>query len=135
MITSINGVIKGYWYEHGYIRTTSFEYTVKNGLSSVHLTNDAVQKYLPEYGKYEKGNKISYEEFQRYLEKEYGNQYDFYQQIYPKMKKIATDSIKACSLMIDPEKKGHNFEVFGMDFMIDGDFHPWLIEINNNPCL
>ena len=37
--------------------------------------------------------------------------------------------------MIDPEKKGHNFELFGLDFMIDEDFHPWLIEINNNPCL
>lgn len=54
-------MIKGYWYELGYIRTTSFEYTIKHGQTSVHLTNDAVQKYLPEYGKYEKGNKISYE--------------------------------------------------------------------------
>lgn len=61
MIISINGMIKGYWYELGYIRTTSFEYTIKHGQTSVHLTNDAVQKYLPEYGKYEKGNKISYE--------------------------------------------------------------------------
>lgn len=68
----------------------------------MHLTNDAVQKYLPEYGKYEKGNKISYEEFQKYLEREYGKRYNFYKDVYPKMKKIATDSIKACSFMIDP---------------------------------
>lgn len=52
MITSINGRIKGYWYELGYIRTTSYEYNVKTGLSSIHLTNDAVQKNLPDYGKY-----------------------------------------------------------------------------------
>ena len=63
MITSINGNLKGYWYEQGYIRTTSYEYTLKNNLTSVHLTNDAVQKNLAEYGKYEKGNKISYEKF------------------------------------------------------------------------
>ena len=109
MITSINGIIKGYWYEEGYIRTTSFEYSINNCLSNVHLTNDAVQKYLPEYGKYEKGNKVSYSDFQKYLEKEYQGRYNFYDEIYPKMKKIATDSIKACSLLIDPEKKGHNF--------------------------
>lgn len=69
MISSINGVVKGYWYQFGYIRTTSFEYSIKNGFTSVHLTNDAVQKYLPEYGKYEKGNKVSYDDFQKYLEK------------------------------------------------------------------
>jgi hypothetical protein len=61
MITCVNGQIKGYWYEYGYIRTTSFEYSLKNNRSCVHLTNDAVQKQLPEYGKYEKGNKLSYD--------------------------------------------------------------------------
>jgi hypothetical protein len=29
----------------------------------------------------------------------------------------------------------NNFEIFGLDFMIDKDFEPWLIEINTNPCL
>lgn len=52
MISSINGCVKGYWYDRGYIRTTSAEYTLKTALSSIHLTNDAVQKYLPDYGKY-----------------------------------------------------------------------------------
>ncbi len=51
-MTSINGRIKGYWYLVGYIRTTSYEYSVNNSFSSVHLTNDAVQKNLPDYGKY-----------------------------------------------------------------------------------
>jgi hypothetical protein len=51
------------------------------------------------------------------------------------MKKIASDAIRASSLAIDPERNLHNFEVFGLDFMIDQNFKPWLIEINNNPCL
>ena len=63
LITCVNGHTKGYWYEHGYIRTTSYEYSVRNSFSSIHLTNDAVQKQLPDYGKYEKANKVSYEEF------------------------------------------------------------------------
>jgi hypothetical protein len=28
-----------------------------------------------------------------------------------------------------------SFEMFGYDFIIDGDFNPWLIEVNTNPCL
>lgn len=135
LITCVNGNLKGYWYEYGYIRTTSYEYSVKNSLSSVHLTNDAVQKMLPDYGKYEKGNKLSYDEFEKYLEKEYKGKYSFYKTIYPQMKKMGYDSMKACALLIDNDKKCNNFEVFGFDFMIDSNFHPWLIEINTNPCL
>jgi len=43
------------------------------------------------------------------------------------MKKIATDAIRASSLSIDPDKLQNNFEIFGMDFMIDSQFKPWLI--------
>lgn len=63
MINSNFGRIKGYFYEEGYIRTTSYKYSNKNHDSYVHLTNDAVQKYCKDYGKYEKGNKVSYEDF------------------------------------------------------------------------
>lgn len=35
----------------------------------IHLTNDAVQKNSADYGKYEPGNKLSYNEFQLYLDK------------------------------------------------------------------
>jgi tubulin--tyrosine ligase len=61
MITSINGIIKGYWYKDGYVRTTSSEYHLNTNDCKIHLTNDAVQKNLPDYGKYEKGNKLSYD--------------------------------------------------------------------------
>lgn len=52
MITCINGFIKGYWYKEGYVRTTSNEYSLTDNCCSIHLTNDAVQKNLPDYGKF-----------------------------------------------------------------------------------
>ena len=52
MITCVNGFIKGYWYRDGYVRTTSSEYSLHVNYGEIHLTNDAVQKQLPEYGKY-----------------------------------------------------------------------------------
>jgi hypothetical protein len=52
MLNCVNGKMKGYWYKYGYVRTTSSEYTLEISSGSVHLTNDAVQKNLPDYGKY-----------------------------------------------------------------------------------
>lgn len=98
--------MKGYWYSEGYIRTTSTEYSVKNTKDLfTHLTNDAVQKYGQDYGKFEKGNKISYCEFQRYLTSNVSADIDFQNHIIPKMKELATDSIRATYAMLDPERR------------------------------
>lgn len=141
LITSVNGLIKGYWYSEGYVRTTSSEYTLDFNGSSVHLTNDAIQKYLPNYGKYEKGNKLSYDELEAYIKKK-SSKHGFYTHIYPQMKvflvsiqKIAIDIIKASANYLDPKKLNDDFELFGLDFMIDDAFNVWLIEVNSNPCL
>jgi hypothetical protein len=46
-----------------------------------------VQKQLPEYGKYEKGNKLSYEDLNNYIEKYHKKKkISFFEHIYPKMK-------------------------------------------------
>jgi len=53
----------------------------------VHLTNDAVQKKSEDYGKYEPGNKLSFSDFQRYLDTSYTGDHSvklkFWQQAYP----------------------------------------------------
>jgi hypothetical protein len=33
----------------------------------IHLTNDAVQKHSEQYGKYESGNKLSFNDFNKYV--------------------------------------------------------------------
>jgi tubulin monoglycylase TTLL3/8 len=38
---------------------------------SVHLTNEAIQIKYDDFGKHEAGNKVSYEEFQHYIETHY----------------------------------------------------------------
>lgn len=46
MISCINGNFKGYWYEEGYLRTSSYEFSTKNYRDpQIHLTNDAIQKH------------------------------------------------------------------------------------------
>lgn len=102
----------------------------------IHLTNDAVQKHSADYGKYENGNKVSYSELQRYLEKQSEtNKIDFYNDIYPKMKMYATEAIRSVYGNINPLKLDNSFELFGLDFMIDQSSKVYLIEVNTNPCL
>ena len=61
LLTSFNGIFKAYWFPEGYIRTSSTQFSLKKTTNLlVHLTNEAIQKNAEEYGKYEKGNKISY---------------------------------------------------------------------------
>ena len=38
------------------------------------------------------------------------------------MKKIAADASKSVCLKISPKNLEHNFEIFGLDFMIDRHF-------------
>lgn len=85
VVTCINGCKKGYWFTDGYVRTTSSEYKTNAESSAVHLTNDAIQKNFQEYGKYEKGNKLSYDQIDTYIQKTYKNR-SFYRDIYPRMK-------------------------------------------------
>ena len=57
----MNGVVKGYWYNDGYIRTASKEYSLKNLENKlIHLTNDAIQKKADHYGKFENHNKVPF---------------------------------------------------------------------------
>jgi len=90
LFTSVNGFIKAYYYQEGYLRTASKEYSVNNLSKSVHLTNEAIQIKFDGFGKHEAGNKISYNEFQHYLEeiskKKYNKTIDFNKDILTKIK-------------------------------------------------
>ena len=136
LLTCFNGHVQGYFYHDGYLRTSSKEFSLKNTANRfVHLTNDAVQKKSEDYGKFESGNKLSYAEFQKYLEGVYGSQVDFWRDLWPQIKRIVTETFRAAAHQVDPQHRRHTFEVLGYDFMIDEDFRVWLIEVNTNPCL
>ena len=64
-----------------------------------------------------------------------GRNLDLVHHLVPKMKEIAAIVVKSTYMGLNMEQKDRNFEVFGLDFMIDEDFRPWLIEVNTNPCL
>ena len=137
LITCINGILQGYFYIDGYIRTSCVEYNINETNNNyIHLTNDAVQKHSEDYGKYEDNNKMSYKDFQRYLDSYHSDKkINFFGNILPKIVGIVKDVIKAVFLKIDKNKRLHCMEIFGYDFMLDNKLKPWIIEVNTNPCL
>lgn len=84
-MTSINGNLKGYYFQEGYLRTSSREYSTQQLANKlIHLTNDAIQKKADDYGKFECGNKLSYQEFQNYLDKTFPDKcVDFERDLLP----------------------------------------------------
>ena len=53
----------------------------------------------------------------------------------PQMKHYAAEAVRSTYFVLDSNRRMNNFELLGLDFMIDEEFRPWLIEINTNPCL
>lgn len=134
LITSINGHLQAYFYEEGYLRTASKEFSLKSTDKYIHLTNDAIQNKGEEYGKYESGNKLSYADFQRYLSVNHP-QINFFENILPQIKNIVFDTVKSVKSTLNDQRKMHTFEILGYDFMLDNNFKVWLLEANTNPCL
>ena len=125
MLTSINGHLKGYFYDPdclsrdggGYIRTSSKEYNLAPGKINnrlIHLTNDAIQKKAEDYGKHETGNKITFKEYQQYLNEtqsfsrlgDKSSVIDFQKEIFSsRIKQIVTETFLATHKIIDPNKR------------------------------
>ena len=55
--------------------------------------------------------------------------------ILPKMKYHAALTLHAIKKKLNPNRRRACYELFGYDYIIDGDFNVWLIECNTNPCL
>jgi hypothetical protein len=50
------------------------------------------------------------------------------------MKEIARTVAQAAHPFLHPVNTT-SFELFGLDFLVDSHFRPWLLEVNTNPCL
>lgn len=94
------------------------------------MTNNAVQKHSPNYGAFEDGNQLSFAAFQTHL-----NNDSFNLRILPQMKYYSAVATVAARRKLNPNRRKHCFEIFGFDFIVDGELEAWLIEANTNPCL
>ncbi|CAD8207332.1 unnamed protein product [Paramecium octaurelia] len=114
-------------YRECYVRFCGVEYNtddLKNRYA--HLTNFSVQKNNED--NQEEKLMMTQEEFVQIL-KERG--FDFESQVREKFKSIIIATMKSCQKSFEIRK--NTFEVFGLDFIVDEDCNPWLIEVNASP--
>jgi len=130
----VNAKNEIYFYKHGYLRTSSDDYSLTNGNNYVHLTNNCLQKHGEHYGTHEDGNTISFQAFQEFLDQAFPQlKLSVEEHFLPRMKDLIIDSVLSVKNQLNPNKRKNVFELLGYDFLIDEDFRMWLIEINTNP--
>ncbi|MCI4376490.1 hypothetical protein PGIGA_G00189000 [Pangasianodon gigas] len=124
-----------YLYREGVLRTSSEPYNSSDlqDMTS-HLTNHCIQKeHSQNYGRYEEGNEMFFDEFRHYLLNVHNVSMET--SILPQIKQI----IRSCLMCIEPaistkHLSYQSFQLFGFDFMLDKSFKVWLIEINGAPA-
>ena len=120
-------------FKEGHLKATCDRYDVNSMDPYVHLTNYSVQKHNLNFSKTEIGNEISFEDFQKELDKTTNPPINFKKDILPKIYNIIRITLNSVKTKLNFFGRKNSFEIFGYDFLIDSEFNPFLIEINTNP--
>ncbi|XP_050412137.1 uncharacterized protein LOC126827028 isoform X1 [Patella vulgata] len=124
-----------YFYQDSYLRFCSQQYTLDDFDESIHLSNNAIQKHYkngPRSTSLPSDNMWTHEQFKDYLKsKKQDNLWE--ELIYPGMKKAIQCALLTAQDLIEYRKS--SFELYGADFMLTENYHPWLIEINSSPSM
>ena len=123
-----------YYCREGHLKGSSEEYNLNNTNKFIHITNHSVQKKCNKFEKYEYGNEISYNDFKEYLINQ-NISLDKFDQLILDIKNLILISMNSVKNKLMRTNNVLCFEIFGYDFIIDNNFKPWILEINNNPGL
>ena len=118
----------------GHLKGSSEFYDINTKNKFIHITNHSLQKKSSKFEQYEYGNEMSYSDFKKFMEEE-KIPLEKFNKMIEDMKKLVKISFKSVGNKLLKVTPVLCFEIFGYDFILDSDFRPWILEINNNPGL
>ena len=122
-----------YVFKEGHLKASSEIFDINSLDLFIHLTNYSVQKYNKNFSKIEIGNEISFDTFQKELDKKNDGKINFRKDILEKIVKIIGITANIAKNKINEFNRKNCFEIFGYDFILDENYNPFLLEINTNP--
>jgi len=128
-----NNKFEAFVFKEGHLKASSEIFDINSLDLFIHLTNYSVQKYNKNFSKNEIGNEISFDTFQKELDKKSNGQINFKRDIFGNIIKIIGITANIAKNKINGFNRRNCFEIFGYDFILDKDYNPFLLEINTNP--
>ena len=124
----------------GYARISLEEYQTENfgedtkEARACHMTNASVQKYHPKFKEEKESTILSMDQLRDHMISAQGITAEaFNTNVISKCDEICRLVFETCKDKL--EQKFGCFELFGLDFLLDEDLNPQLIEINTNPAI
>lgn len=129
----LNHEMEMFVFREGYVRLSSYKYTLDKMNYYIHLTNNAVQAACPHFGQFLKGNILTITELEDYARKFKPDlpKGDFMRQI----RDIIRLTFDATHHILNTNNRKYCFELYGFDFMIDKNYKVWMLEVNSGPSL